>query len=228
VDQSCYDFGANDLPKLFLVENNLITEESNCYAPSNTDVIVKEAVTFTQVIGPLSDFGGPTPNYPLLPGSPAIDKEGKLCTDFDGMPIVIDQRGNVRSGCDKGAVDSVAKMAPVQLKVKLAGNPPAVPLNSTGSFDVAILSRVDSNNSFHPVFDVDRNSIRLGSSNATPYRFISQDLNGDNIADLVMRFKISDSGIACEDWSIKLRGTMVKGAKFVSSTAITTTGCDVP
>ena len=222
----CYDFGPNDLPKLFLVENNLITEESNCYAPSETDIVAQDAITFTKVIGRLSDYGGPTPNYVLLPGSPAIDKEGKLCTDFEGMPIVTDQRGNIRTGCDRGAVDSTAKAAPVEIKIKLPGNIPAIQPNSTGSVDVAILSRVDSVKSFRPVFDVDRNSLQLGAANAVPYKYISQDVNGDKIADLVMRFKINELGITCGDWGIKLRGSIVNGAAFVSSTAIQTVGCD--
>lgn len=222
----CYDFGPNDSPKLFLVENNLITEESNCYAPSATDIVVQDATTFTKVIGRLSDYGGPTPNYVLLPGSPAIDKEDKLCTDFDGMPIVTDQRGNIRTGCDRGAIDSTAKAAPVEIKFKLPGNIPAIQPNSTGSVDVAILSRVDSVKSFRAVFEVDRNSLQLGAANAVPYKYISQDVNGDNIADLVMRFKINELGITCGDWGIKLRGSIINSAAFVSSTAIQTVGCD--
>ena len=222
----CYDFGPNDLPKLFLVENNLITEESNCYAPSATDIVVPDATTFTKVIGRLSDYGGPTPNYVLLPGSPAIDNEGKLCTDFDGMPIVTDQRGNIRTGCDRGAIDSTAKAAPIEIKFKLPGNIPAIQPNSTSSVDLAILSRIDSIKSFHPVVDVDRSSLQLGAGNAVPYKYISQDVNGDKIADLVMRFKINELGITCGDGGIKLRGTIINGAAFVSSTAIQTTGCD--
>lgn len=226
IDQSCYDFGPNDSQKLFLVENNLITEESNCYAPSDTDVIVKDAITFTEVIGPLADYGSPTPSYALLPGSPAIDHEDKLCTDFDGMPIVIDQRGKVRTGCDKGAVDSTGAIPPIAIKLKLAGNPPTVQLNTTSSIDLAILSRADSNNPFHPISGVDRSSLRLGSAGAVPYKFISQDINGDGIADLVLRFKVTDFGLACGDTAIvELRGAIIKGAKFVSRTAISATAC---
>lgn len=225
IDQSCYDFGPNDSQKIFLVENNLITEESNCFR-SETDIVVPEAITFTKVIGPLADYGGPTPTYALLPGSPAIDNEGKLCTDFDGVPIVIDQRGNLRTGCDKGSVDSTGKTPPLQLKLKLTGTPPGIQPNSSGYVDLAILSRADSTNPFRPVADVDRSSLRLNAIGAVPYKFISQDLNGDNIADLVMRFRISEIGITCDNSTIKLRGSIIKGAQFVSSTTIMTIGCD--
>lgn len=99
--------------------------------------------------------------------------------------------GNVRTGCDIGSVDSTAKVDPVQIQLKLAGNPPAIQPNSIGSVNVAILSRVDSLNPFRPVFDVNRTSVRLGSAGAVPHKFISQGLNGDSIGDLVMRFRIA-------------------------------------
>ncbi|MES2675800.1 MAG: choice-of-anchor Q domain-containing protein [Pseudomonadota bacterium] len=222
----CFDFAFGDNnAKILLVEHNVISEDSNC-TPSATDIVVDEATTFTEVIAPLSGYGGGrTPTYALLPGSPAIDDEGSSCRDFAGAPIVIDQRGNVRTGCDLGSVDSTAVIPPIQLKLKLAGNPPAIQPNSTGTVDLAILSRVDSINPFRPVVDVDRTSLRLGSAGAVPYRFFSQDLNGDNIADLVMRFRIAEIGIACGDTGIELRGSIINRAAFVASTAIRTTGC---
>ena len=226
LDQSCHDFGPNDLPKFFLQGDNLITEESNCYH-LETDIVVKEATTFTQVIGPLASHGGPTPSYALLPGSPAIDAEGTLCTDFEGMPIVIDQRGKVRTGCDIGAVDSTGTTPPVVIKLKLPGSPPAIQPNSTGTFDLGIVSRVDSIKSFRPVWDINRNSVRLGAAGAVPLLFLSQDINADGIADLVMRFKTSETGIACGDKTLELRGAIIAGAEFVSRTAIKTIGCSV-
>ena len=218
---ACYDFGSNDSRKLFLVENNLITAQSNCYLPSETDIIVNEADSFTNVIGSLSDYGSLSPNYALLRGSPAIDSEDKLCTDFDGMPIVIDQRGNERTGCDKGSVDASGEAPPVQIQLK-GGN--AIQPNSTGTIDVGILSRSDTNTPFRPVAEINRSAIRLGS--AVPLKYLSQDLNGDGVSDLVLRVKISDIGITCGDTVLELQGAITNGGPFTTSAEITTSGCN--
>ncbi len=225
-DQSCYDFGPNDAQKLFLVENNLITEESNCF-PSATDIVVDEATAFTEIIAPLSGYGGRTPTYALRPGSPAIDNAGKQCTEFTGAPIAIDQRGRVRTGCDIGSVDAPAAIPPVELQLILLPGQFGIEPNSTGTLILAILSRVDSTNPFEPLVDLERSSLRLGSAGAVPFRYTRQDRNGDGIDDLVMRFNISETGIACGEKAIELRGTIIGANNFVATTAITTIGCTV-
>jgi|GEM_PF-2056583 len=220
---ACYDFGTNDSRKLFLVENNLVTAQSNCYLPSETDIIVNETDTFTNVIGALSDHGSLSPSYALLRGSPAIDSEDKLCTDFDGMPIVIDQRGNERTGCDKGSVDASSEAPPVKIQVKGVN---VIQPGSTSSIDVGILSRSDTTTPFRPVAEVNRSALQFGSTGVAPYKFISQDINGDSIPDLVMRFKINEIGIACGDTEIELQGAITNGGPFTASAEITTSGCN--
>ena len=217
---ACYDFGANDARKLFLVENNLITAQSNCYLPSETDIIVNETDSFANVLGSLSDYGSLSPSYALLRGSPATDSEDKLCTDFDGMPVVIDQRGNERTGCDKGSVDASGEAPPVQILLKAN----AIQPNSTASIDVGILSRNDSTTPFKPVAEVNRSAIRLGS--AVPLKYLSQDLNGDGVSDLVARFKISDIGISCGDTEVELQGAITNAGPFTTSAQINTVGCN--
>ncbi|RYY74300.1 MAG: right-handed parallel beta-helix repeat-containing protein [Gammaproteobacteria bacterium] len=219
---ACYDFGANDARKLFLAENNLVTAQSNCYLPSETDIVVNETDSFTNVLGPLSDYGSLTPSYALLRGSPAIDSGDNLCTDFDGMPIVIDQRGNERTGCDKGSVDADAKSPPVQIQLVGANS---IQPNSTSTIDLHILSRSDSTSPFRPTKEVDRSTIRFGSAGALPVKTIIQDVNSDGIDDWVIRFKISSIGIACGDTSVELKFATFVGTPFVSSADIVTTGC---
>ncbi len=227
LDQSCYDFGPNDARKLFLVENNLITEESNCYAPSKTDVVVPEAITLTEVITPLGNYGGPTPTHALLPNSPAIDTEDKVCTDFNGVPILIDQHGKPRTGCDIGSVDATTETPLPDIQLKLLGNKTGIQPNSNGYISLAILSSPDSI-PFNPVQDVNRNSIRLGAAGAVPLKFATQDVNKDGIADLVMTFRIRQIGITCGDMTLELWGSLIGHGDFIASTSITTRGCKRP
>ncbi len=60
-------------------------------------------------LGPLQDNGGPTKTHSLPAGSPAIDAIPVAdCTDSDGNPITIDQRGVSRPqgpACDIGAYE---------------------------------------------------------------------------------------------------------------------------
>jgi CSLREA domain-containing protein len=59
------------------------------------------------LLGPLADHGGGTLIHALLPSSPAID--AGTCTDMDGAPIKVDQRGISRPNgetCDIGAYEA--------------------------------------------------------------------------------------------------------------------------
>jgi hypothetical protein len=75
--------------------HNVLTD-ATC-APGPTDQVVGSAL-----LGPLGDYGGPTPTHALLPGSPAIDAaDPALCPPTD-------QRGIPRpqgAACDVGSVE---------------------------------------------------------------------------------------------------------------------------
>jgi hypothetical protein len=59
------------------------------------------------LLGPLGDYGGPTPTMPLLPGSPAIDAgSNALAVDpFTNQPLATDQRGAGYARIVNGTVD---------------------------------------------------------------------------------------------------------------------------
>jgi hypothetical protein len=69
-------------------------------------------------LGPLQDNGGPTQTRALLAGSPAIDAGNPNgCTDLDGSPLAIDQRGAPRLAagdrrCDIGAYEATLPAYP--------------------------------------------------------------------------------------------------------------------
>jgi len=60
-------------------------------------------------LGPLQDNGGPTLTHAPVVPSMAIDQIPLAdCTDSDGTPITVDQRGSLRpwgSTCDIGSVE---------------------------------------------------------------------------------------------------------------------------
>ncbi len=81
-------------PNSSLSYHNLTDDDSCGTNPSF------ENLPEVDLLGPLGDYGGPTPTIPLLPGSPAINRGSTLCPP-------IDQRGITRDGsCDIGAFES--------------------------------------------------------------------------------------------------------------------------
>ncbi|MGI6259577.1 MAG: choice-of-anchor Q domain-containing protein [Anaerolineaceae bacterium] len=65
-------------------------------------------------LGPLGNYGGPTPTVSLMPGSPAIDYSLGSCTLADGYPLYVDQRMLDRDDgrCDTGSFELQSNEAP--------------------------------------------------------------------------------------------------------------------
>ncbi|TRX76455.1 choice-of-anchor Q domain-containing protein [Pseudomonas mangiferae] len=68
---------------------------------------IDDALTFTQLLGPLADNGGPTRTHALLAGSPALDRGTGSCTRHDQRSAARrqDGDGNGVPGCDLGAFE---------------------------------------------------------------------------------------------------------------------------
>ena len=65
-------------------------------------------------LGPLGNYGGPTPTISLMPGSPAIDYSSSSCTLAEGHPLYVDQRMLDRDDgrCDTGSFELQSNEAP--------------------------------------------------------------------------------------------------------------------
>jgi hypothetical protein len=91
------------------------------FAPGPTDIV--PGVQVAQILGPLTDNGGPTQTHALLAGSPAIDAgDAGGCRDNQGTLLLTDQRGFARHvngnndgtvRCDIGAFEYGAEFVPV-------------------------------------------------------------------------------------------------------------------
>ena len=80
-----------------------IFSDNSCRPGSNDRVIGYSGMR----LGPLGDYGGPTPTIPLLLSSPAINYGINDCTVADGYPLLTDQRLLDRNDgkCDTGSFE---------------------------------------------------------------------------------------------------------------------------
>jgi hypothetical protein len=84
---------------------------------------------------------------------------------------------------------------------------------------VAVLSR----NGFDAT-EVDADTVRFGrtGTEARPVRFGLADIDGDGTTDILIRFRIRDTGIVCGNISASLRGATFAGLSIVGSDFIRT------
>lgn len=104
------------------------------------------------------------------------------------------------------------------------GNPKnVVNLRSSGQLPVAILGSATLD-----VTLVDPATVRFGPASAPAAFDPSTDLrdaDGDGVTDLVLRFRIPETGIACRDTTAVLTGKTRLGQEFEVVDAIATEGC---
>ena len=85
-------------------------------------------------LGPLQDNGGPTWTSALLAGSTAIDAIPVAdCTDLDGIPMIIDQRGFARPVDGNGDGDVRCDMGPYEVQVARVGGTTSFLTDGSGS-----------------------------------------------------------------------------------------------
>ncbi len=88
---------------------------------------------------------------------------------------------------------------------------------SRGYIWVAVLS----DSEFDPL-QVDISTVRFGPEGATANRHRVRDVNRDGLADLLLRFKIRDTGIACGDTEATLTGEAYDGQSLSGTDSIKT------
>jgi hypothetical protein len=117
--------------------------------PAATDIVPRPGVQLSNILNPVLAFnGGPTQAHALVPGSPAIDAGGAACTDANGNPLIIDQRGRPRTvdgngdgiaRCDIGAFEFfpvVNNLVTLDPGLDTSFDPTPVPGAPAGSFTI--------------------------------------------------------------------------------------------
>jgi hypothetical protein len=114
------------------------------------------------------------------------------------------------------------RVIPVAIDIKPGGGPNNINLRSGGYVRVAILTADD----FDAV-TVDPDSVEFGPNFASALlTFVHDaDVDHDKDADLILRFRISETGIECGDTEALLTGMTISMDEFEGLDSINTVGC---
>ena len=110
----------------------------------------------------------------------------------------------------------------VSIDVKPGDSATTIQPDREGMLPVAILSM----ESFDAT-TVDPATVRFGptGSEARPFRTAQEDVDGDGDTDMMLLFRMRETGIRCGDTSVSLKGTTQDGTEIEGSEAVTTEGC---
>ena len=136
-----------------------------------------------------------------------------------------DQIGQPRVGpCDIGAIEFGANgssVVSVAVDVKPGDSQNNIQPNSNGRISVAILSTASFDAS-----TIDETSLKFGPEQIPPDRGGHlRDVNGDGLLDLVLQFRVRESGIQCGDSRVSITGETAGDIRFGGSDSVTTVGC---
>jgi hypothetical protein len=230
-----YNNDYNDKAEV-LLQNSIIansTRGANCYGNitdgggnlSYPDTSCG-GINADPLLGPLQDNGGPT--FTMAPDfdSPALESAvDAICAE---EPVYnLDQRGVVRPGgshCDIGAVEEQYPPTLVSWPIDIKPGSKVNPINPTarGNVSVAILT-----SEYFNALDVNPQTVSFG-----PYRAVAankrdpaKDVDADGDTDLVLHFRVGDTGLTCVDDYAWLIGRTYDGELFKGVDAIRTVGC---
>lgn len=123
-----------------------------------------------------------------------------------------------------------APIVHVAIEVKPDGDPNSVNPHSMGVIPVAIVSTSTAAGEAidFDAWDVDPWTVLFGPSNAviTHANSHAEDVDGDGDIDMVLHFKIQETGIACGDTEVTLTGETTGGEAIEGRDSIITVGCE--
>jgi hypothetical protein len=117
---------------------------------------------------------------------------------------------------------------PVTIDIKPGNKRNVINPRANGGIWVAILSDTDPGSPFDPSSQVDIPTVEFGPDGAKAIRHKVKDKNKDGLGDLLLRFKIPATGIACGDTEATLSGETFDGQSFSGTDSLKTVGCKKP
>lgn len=114
------------------------------------------------------------------------------------------------------------------LDIRPEAFPNRINLLSNGLVRVAILttSVADGEAADFDAWDVDPSTVVFGPLGAAPHSHAqAEDVDDDGDLDMVLRFRIPTTGIACGDTEATLSGETLDGKSFAATDSVVTQGC---
>jgi outer membrane protein assembly factor BamB len=167
----------------------------------------------------LQTFDDPTPTFQDVFG---------VSVAIDGSHILIGASGDDTNGVGVGQAH-LFEFTPVAntvaIDIKPGDRKNKVNPKSRGGIWVALLSDTNPESPFDPPSQVDIPTVDFGPDGAKVIGHKVKDTNKDGLGDLLLRFKISETGIACGDTEAILTGETFGGQSITGTDFIKTVGC---
>ncbi len=134
-------------------------------------------------------------------------------TALIGTPVTDDSSGSVYIFSL-----NAAKVVPIDIKPGTETN--SINPNSNGRVAVAILTAGEFD-----ALQLDPDTAKFGPSGAIAERYKVKDVDRDGDEDLLLYFRIQQTGMACNDTQATLVGELYDGSNVTGTDAIATVGC---